>query len=48
MIEYELLNYGMGGIFISYLIYDRQVLLKSLTKSINNLTETLKRMKSTK
>ena len=39
MIEEQLLNYGMAGIFITYLIYDRQVILKGLTKSINKLSD---------
>lgn len=42
MIEQNLLQYGMAGIFISYLIFDRQVLLKNLTNAINSLSDTLK------
>ena len=42
MIEENLMQYGMAGIFISYLIFDRQVLLKKLTRAIENLTITLK------
>jgi hypothetical protein len=44
-----LYNYGMGGIFIAYLIYDRQVLIKKIntaidgnTQAFNNLIEHLK------
>ena len=43
MIEEALLNFGMAGIFIMYLIYDKQVLVKSLVKAIDQLTDTLKR-----
>lgn len=38
ILENALLNYGMAGLFILYLIYDRQVLVKGLVKSINELT----------
>lgn len=41
MIEEALLNYGMAGIFIVYLIYDRQVLLRKITKALDALNETL-------
>ena len=40
MIE-NLGDYGVMGIFISYLIFDRQILLKRLTKAIEKLTEKL-------
>ena len=43
MIEEALLNFGMAGIFIMYLIYDKKVLVKSLVKAIDQLTDTLKR-----
>lgn len=32
MIETELLNYGMAGIFIIYLIWDKAVILKKLNQ----------------
>jgi len=36
------LDYGVAGIFIAYLIYDRQVILKKVTASIDkNTTATL-------
>ena len=41
MIEDALLNYGMAGIFIMYLIYDRQVLVRGLQKSIDRLTQAI-------
>jgi len=41
MIEDALLNYGMAGLFILYLIYDRQVLVKGLVRSIDRLTEAI-------
>ena len=37
-----LINYGMAGLFIAYLIFDRQVLLKRITKSLDNNTEAIK------
>jgi len=43
MIEDALVNYGMAGIFIIYLIYDRQVIIKSLKKSIDELTIAIKK-----
>ena len=43
MIEEALFQYGMAGIFIAYLIYDRQVLVKGLVKSIDNLTEAIRK-----
>ncbi|MEK7661932.1 MAG: hypothetical protein AAB355_00300 [Patescibacteria group bacterium] len=42
MIEDALLQYGMAGIFISYLIFDRQILLKKLGNSIDALTDAIK------
>lgn len=47
MIEEALLNYGMAGIFILYLIYDRQILLKSLRTSMDNLTEAIHTLQKT-
>jgi len=43
MISDPLLNYGMAGIFIAYLIYDRQVLVRGLVKSIDNLTAAIQK-----
>jgi hypothetical protein len=48
MFESNLQQYGMAGIFIAYLIYDRQVLLKKLTQSINNLSTAIIEMKGGK
>jgi len=45
MFEDELFQFGMAGIFIVYLIYDRQVLLKKLTKSINELSIAITKIK---
>ncbi len=42
MIEDQLLNYGMAGVFIAYLIYDRQVIIKKLIVAIDGLNERLK------
>ena len=39
MIEKALIDYGGLGIFIIYLIYDRQVLSKKLISALNKLTE---------
>jgi len=44
MIEENLLNYGMAGIFIAYLIYDRQILMKGITKALQEVTETLNKL----
>lgn len=41
MIEDALFQYGMAGIFIAYLIYDRQVLVRGLVRAIDNLTDTI-------
>ena len=48
MIEENLLNYGMGGIFIAYLIYDRQVIIKKLIKAIDQLSNHLEKLKGGK
>jgi len=37
----RLANYGMAGLFIAYLIFDRQVLMKGLKESIIKNTEVL-------
>lgn len=41
MIEETLIQYGAIGVFAIYLIYDRQVLLRTLTKSIDNNTQAM-------
>lgn len=43
MIEENLIEYGMAGIFILYLIYDRQVLLKSITRALDRNTNVMER-----
>ena len=43
ILENALLNYGMAGLFILYLIYDRQILVKGLVKAINELTDTIRK-----
>ena len=44
MIEQPLLQYGMAGIFILYLIYDRQVLLKKVIEAMDRNTEATKNL----
>ena len=43
MIEDNLIQYGMAGIFIIYLIYDRQVLLLKITKALDRNTQVLEK-----
>ena len=43
MIEDALFQYGIAGIFIAYLIYDRQILVRGLVKSINELTDAIRK-----
>ncbi|MDD5340177.1 MAG: hypothetical protein PHV13_02920 [Candidatus ainarchaeum sp.] len=38
MIEDALVQYGALGLFVAYLIYDRQVLLTKITSALDNLT----------
>jgi len=38
VLEDALLNYGMAGLFILYLIYDRNVLMKEVIESIKTNT----------
>ena len=45
MIEEELIQYGMAGIFILYLIYDRQVLLRGMTKALKDIHDVLEKIK---
>ena len=37
----SLTNYGLAGIFIAYLIFDRQVLLKGLKETIKENTKAM-------
>lgn len=46
MMETQLQAYGMAGIFIAYLIYDRQVVLKGVTKALNDISEVLVKCKA--
>jgi hypothetical protein len=41
MIEEQLVDYGMAGLFIAYLVYDRTVLIKNITRSIDKLREVI-------
>ena len=41
MIQEVLLQYGVAGVFILYLIYDRQVIIRGLTKSMDRLTKVI-------
>ncbi|MBI2652103.1 hypothetical protein HYX00_01440 [Candidatus Woesearchaeota archaeon] len=45
MIEQPLLQYGMAGIFIAYLIYDRQTILKKLISAIEENTKVTQELK---
>jgi len=42
ILEGALLQYGMSGIFILYLIYDKQVLMKRVITSFDKLTEVIR------
>lgn len=42
MIE-ALQDYGLTGIFIGYLIYDRQIILKRLMKSFDRLADEVRK-----
>ena len=41
MIEEALLQYGVAGIFIIYLIYDKQVLMKKFSSKLDKNTDAL-------
>jgi len=43
MIEEQLLQYGVAGIFILYLIYDRQIILTKITKALDRNTAVLEK-----
>ena len=43
MIETSLVDYGIAGAFILYLIYDRHILIKGLVKSIDALTHSIEK-----
>jgi len=38
MLEENLVNYGMAGLFILYLIYDRRILMREVIDSIKTNT----------
>lgn len=40
----DLKEWGMAGIFIAYLIYDRQIIIKGLMTAINNLSDKIENM----
>ena len=40
----DLIDYGMAGLFISYLIYDRQTIIKKLISSVDNNTAVLNKL----
>lgn len=42
MIEEYLLDYGPLGLFVIYLIYDRQVILKKVIDALDRISEKLK------
>jgi hypothetical protein len=47
MLEEQLLNYGMAGIFIAYLIYDRRILMREVIDSIKTNTSVTQSLKNT-
>ena len=48
MIEETLINYGMSGIFIAYLIWDRKIILSKLIIAIDKNTEATNKLCSRK
>jgi len=44
MIEETLLNYGMAGVFIAYLIYDKKVLSAEIVDSLRANTRAIERL----
>lgn len=44
MFEDALMNYGMAGIFIAYLIFDRQLLLKKITAALERNTDVMREL----
>ena len=44
MFDDVLLNYGMAGVFIAYLIYDKQVVMRSVVLHINANTLAVQRL----
>lgn len=47
MFEETLVNYGMAGVFILYLIYDRQTISKEIIESIKTNTAVTQSLKET-
>jgi len=47
MFDNALLQFGMAGIFILYLIYDKQVLMKEVIDSIKTNTQVTQSLKET-
>ena len=41
----SLVNYGMAGVFISYLIYDRHFIITGFRKDMKNLTTAINEWK---
>ena len=46
MIENAFLDFGALGVMVAYLIYDRQVVIKELKKSIDKLTDAIGQFKT--
>jgi hypothetical protein len=44
MIEDSLLQYGMAGLFIAYLIFDRQYLMKDFKDTIKENTRVIREL----
>lgn len=47
MFDSELLQFGMAGVFILYLIYDKTVLMKEVVESIKTNTTVTQALKDT-
>lgn len=47
MFEEQLIQYGMAGTFILYLIYDKNVLMKEVIDTIKTNTQMLSTLKDT-
>lgn len=43
MIEEKLVDFGIAGIFILYLIYDRQITMKNIINALNGITNEVKK-----
>ena len=46
MIEQYLLEYGPMGLFVAYLIYDKQVVMKKVIKVLEKLVERIEKIES--